>query len=91
MTNDDLILEIIEKVHENVQKVENKLDGIAAEQVRQNIIVERHEQRSTASEGRLELLEKDAQFVRNLIKILTALSGIALFILKIYPALVSHL
>lgn len=96
MDKTELILEIIEKVHDNVQRVEGKLDVISDEQARQNVIVERHEQRSTTAEKRLELfemevtarlsnLEKDSQFARNAVTIIAALGTITLFIIKILP------
>ncbi len=96
MDKTDLILEIIEKVHDKVQRVEDKLDNVAEEQVRQNVIVERHEQRSTTAEKRMELfehevstrlsqLEKDSQFARNAVVIISALGGLTLFAIKVIP------
>ena len=96
MDKTELILEIIEKVHDNVQRVENKVDAIADEQVRQNVIVERHEQRSTTAEKRLELfemevtarlsnLEKDSQFARNAVTIVAAIGAIVVFFVEILP------
>ena len=96
MDKTELILEIIEKVHDNVQRVEDKVDAIAEEQTRQNVIVERHEQRSTTAEKRLELfeaevstrlsnLEKDSQFARNAVTIIASLGAIVVFFVKILP------
>ena len=96
MDKTELILEIIEKVHDNVQRVESKVDAIADEQVRQNVIVERHEQRSTTAEKRLELferevtarlsnLEKDSQFARNAVTIVAAIGAIVVFFVEILP------
>ena len=96
MDKTELILEIIEKVHDNVQRVESKVDAMAEEQTRQNVVVERHEQRSTTAEKRLELfemevstrlsnLEKDSQFARNAVTIIAALGAIVVFFVKILP------
>lgn len=96
MDKTELILEIIEKVHDNVQRVESKVDAMAEEQTRQNVIVERHEQRSTTAEKRLELfemevstrlsnLEKDSQFARNTVTIIAALGAIVVFFVEILP------
>jgi 3-deoxy-D-manno-octulosonic-acid transferase len=96
MDKTELILEIIEKVHDNVQRVESKLDAVAEEQTRQNVVVERHEQRSTTAEKRMELfelevssrlsqLEKDSQFARNAVVIISTLGGLALFAMQIIP------
>lgn len=90
MSNDDLILDIVEKIHDKIEKLDNDVTDMRIEQGRQNIIVERHEARSTAAEQRLHLLEKDAQFFRNFIMIMTALGAIITFAVKIFPYLSSH-
>jgi hypothetical protein len=86
---DDLFLDILEKIHDKVEKIDETLTNVKIEQTRQNIIVEQHEARSTASEGRLGLLEKDAQFFRNFITTIAVLAGIATFCAKVIPFLVS--
>lgn len=102
MSREELILEIIEKVHENVQRLEAKLDEIAEEQTRQNLVVTEHERRSTTAERnlerlqeetniRLKILEKDAQFAHNLIKIVSVAGGLLLFVSKILPFISSYL
>lgn len=102
MSREELILEIIEKVHENVQRLEAKLDEMAQEQVRQNIVVTEHERRSTAAEknlerlqeetnARLEALEKDAQFAHNLIKIVSVAGALLLFATRVLPLISAHL
>ena len=82
---DEIIVDILEKVAD-------KVDNISAEQIRQSVILEfntqvlkEHERRSTASEDRLVLLEKDAQFFRNFIVIITALGGLVTLVVKIFP------
>lgn len=96
MSREELILEIIEKVHENVQRLESKIDALSEEQIRQNVVVTEHERRSTAAEKRLELiheemnerlgsLEKDANFAHTLIKISTYGGAIILFFVKVLP------
>ena len=84
---DDLIVDILEKVSD-------KVNNISAEQIRQSVVLEfntkvleEHARRSSASEARLELLEKDSQFVRNLIKICAALGAITTLIIKTLPLL----
>lgn len=83
--NDELILDIVEKTYEKVEKLDNDMTDMRIEQGRQNVIVERHEARSTASEERLTLLEKDAQFFRNFIMIMTGLGAIVTFLVKVLP------
>lgn len=90
MSNDELILDIVEKIHGKVEKLDSDMTDMRIEQGRQNVIVERHEARSTASEERLNLLEKDAQFFRNFIMIMTGLGAVITFIVKILPYLSSH-
>jgi hypothetical protein len=85
MSKDELIIDILEKIHEKVEKSADNIQEIKLEQSRQNIIVTQHEARSTASEKRLNLLEKDAQFFRNFITTVTVLAGIAAFLIKILP------
>jgi peptidoglycan hydrolase CwlO-like protein len=102
MSREELILEIIEKVYENVQRLEGKIDALTEEQVRQNVVVTEHERRSTAAEKRLELLqqdfnsrlqsvEKDANFAHILIKICTYGGAIVLFLVKVLPFISSRL
>lgn len=102
MSREELILEIIEKVHENVQRLEAKLDEIAQEQSRQNVVVTEHERRSTAAEKnlerlqeetneRLQKLEKDAQFAHNLIKIVSVAGTLILFATRVLPLISVHL
>jgi hypothetical protein len=86
-SKDELIIDILEKVHDKVEKSANDIQEIKVELVRQNIIVTQHEARSTASEARLEILEKDAQFFRNFITTCTVIGGITAFVLKIWPLL----
>lgn len=86
-SKDELIVDILEKLSD-------KVDNISSEQIRQSVVLEyntkvleEHERRSTASEDRLALLEKDAQFFRNFIVIMTALGSLGIALVKIFPSL----
>ena len=91
MDNQELILDIVEKTYDKVEKLDNDMTEMRIEQGRQNIIVERHEARSKASEDRLALLEKDAQFFRNFIMILTGACTIGGALVKFLPYLLARL
>ena len=87
MNNDEIILDILEKVHDKVESSRTDIQAIKIEQVRQNLIVTQHEARSTASEGRLSILEKDSQLFRNFVMFATIIGGLIGFAIKIYPIL----
>jgi hypothetical protein len=91
MSKDELIIDILEKVHEKVEKSNSDIQDIKVEQVRQNLIVERHEQRSTASEGRLKILEKDAQFARNFVMTVSVLGACLEFYVLVLKPWMTHL
>lgn len=91
MQNEELILDIVEKTYDKVEILSNDINEIKIEQAGQNIIVKQHEARSTASEARLSLLEKDAQFFRNFIMIITGLCTIAGVLVKFLPYLLTRL
>ena len=98
MKNDDIILDILEKIHAKVEKLDGDVQDIRIEQVRHGLMHEankeelaEHARRSTASEGRLNVLEDDAKFFKSFVKIVTVLGAIATFISRVYPFLVAHL
>lgn len=88
MNKEDLILDILEKIHEKTETNTTDLNEIKLEQQRQNIVVTEHERRSTASEARLSLLEKDAQFFRNFITTVTVIAGILTFVVEVVLPLI---
>jgi len=97
MNKDELILEIIEKVHDQVQDISRKVDVLQQEQARHGVLhdvnaknLDEHMARTEASEERLAVIEKYLTFVTSCIKIVTAAGGILLFFVKILPA-ISHL
>lgn len=88
MDKDDInnvVLDILEKIHEKTEKNNNDLNEIKVELVRQNGVVTEHERRSTASEGRLELLEKDVQSFRSVIKAVVIIAGTVTFLAEGLP------
>ena len=97
MNKDELILEIIEKVHENVSKLESKVDIIQMEQVRQGELhnfnsknLEDHMARTAASEDRLAVLEHRDQFIVSVIKVITYGAAIIAFFVKVVPFIANH-
>lgn len=100
MKNDDLILDILEKLHDKAESIAKDVQDIKLQQVIHDEIVKTHEKRSMAAEENLKLiknemnhrfekLEDKAQFVRHLIIIIVALGGIVTFVLKAVSVL-SH-
>jgi len=87
---DELILGILEKLDSKVDKLSEDIGEIKIQQALHDVVVKEHESRSTASEGRLNILEKDAQFFRNFVVIMTALGGLMLFVLQIWPLIHSR-
>lgn len=85
---EDIILDILEKIHEKTEKITSELCEVKSEQFRQNLVVTEHERHSTASEARLSLLEKDAQFFRNFITTVTVIAGILTFVVEVFLPLI---
>ena len=89
MNKDELILEIIEKVHDNVQRLEKQVRDIQIEQIRQGemhirntLNVEEHVRRSNALEESVDILraeiipiKKHVNIVEFSIKVLMWLIG----------------
>lgn len=93
------IFSFLEKLDAKLDEVKNTIVEIKIEQTRQNTVVSEHERRSTASEGRLDLLEsginerlakleKDSQFARNFLTTISIIAGMLVFIVKILPLFV---
>lgn len=94
MSNEQLILEIIEKVHEQNTIHARKIDELQIEIVRQGEIhrfnsknLDEHMARTEANEQRLEVIEKHVMFVNSAIKVIAAIGGLILFTVKILPYL----
>lgn len=92
MNKDELILDILEKTYAKVEKNTIAIQEIKIEQAKQGLIHENNQAELTehirgvrAAEGRLDVLEKDAQFFRNFITTCTILGGIILFLMKVLP------
>lgn len=89
-SREELILDILERVHDKVENLSSDVQELKIEQVRHYEMhklnssnLQEHMSRTEANESRLELLEKDAQFFRNFIKIVTVAGGLTLFVLKL--------
>ena len=94
MSNDQLILEIIEKVYDDVKTTSRKVEELQIEQVRQGEIhrfnsrnLDEHMARTEANEERLEVIEKHVMFVNSTIKVIAACGGVILFLVKVLPYL----
>lgn len=92
MTNDELILEIIEKVHEQVEKTAGKVDVLQIEQIRQGEMhrinaenLKLHMARTEASEARLAILEKERAFVFTACRLISYVAAGVLFLIKVIP------
>ena len=84
---EELILDILERIHEKVEKIDADVADIKIQQALHDAVVKQHESRSTSLENRAEKLEKDAQFFRNAITVIVALGTLVGFILEILPLL----
>jgi hypothetical protein len=96
-SKDELILDILERVHDKVELLGTDVQSLKVEQVRHFEMhktnaanLEQHMSRTEANENRLELLEKDAQFFRNFIKFVTISGALLLFGLKVSSYLLSQ-
>lgn len=92
MNKEELILDILEKTYERVERNTLDIQDIKVEQAKQGLIHETNKEELAehirgvhAAEKRLTLLEKDAQFFRNFITICASLGAIVAFILKVLP------
>ncbi len=100
MTREELILEIIEKVHDSVERLNNRVNELQIEQVRQGemhvrntLNVEEHVRRSNLLEESIELvrdeirpLQKHVDIVQFIGKVMMWAigSGGIIFIIKIF-------
>lgn len=91
-SRDDLILEIIEKVHEQGQRTAQKVDELKHEQARHGVLHEinaanlkEHMSRTEANENRLAIIEKHFMFIASGIKILTGIAAVVVFAVKVGP------
>jgi hypothetical protein len=95
MSRDDLILEIIEKVHEQGQQTARKVEEIQHEQARHGVLHEvnasnlkEHMARTEAAENRLAIIEKHFMFIASGIKIVTGIAAIIVFFVKVMPVVI---
>lgn len=97
MNKDEILLDIMEKVHDKVERISADVQDIKIQQARQDGVVEEHSRRSTASEGRLEFLENHVLMVNHTIKIIKISGQILLgfitvigFFAKVLPWLLAR-
>lgn len=94
----ELILDILEKQDNKLDRVIEDVNDIKVQQGRHDEVVYRHEARSTEltelvnvirkdTDARIKVLEKDAQFFRNFIMIMTGLGAVVGFVFKVAPLL----
>lgn len=91
---DELLLGIVEKIADNVEDLKNEITELKIEQARQGVIhsvnsvnFEEHMARTKANEQRIILVEKHVFFVNSALKVITAIGGVSLFVLKVLPLL----
>lgn len=99
MNRDELILEIIEKVHDSVERLNTRVNELQIEQIRQGemhvrntVSVEEHIRRSNALEENLELLRSEVKPIQKHVDIVEFCtkavmwlvgSGAILFVVKL--------
>ncbi len=98
MSNEELILEIIEKVHDDVKDTNKKVDILQIEQVRQSEMhrintksLDEHMRRTEANEKRLKVVEGYLAFINTAIKLTASVGGIILFFVAVIPFVKDHL
>lgn len=87
MNKDDLILEIIEKVHEQGQITARKVDELQIELARQGEIHRVNTDNLEEHMSRTENLEKRIAFYDSVAIIVSGLAAIILFFVKLLPHL----
>lgn len=87
MSNEELILEIIEKVHEQSRETASRVNDLQIEQVRQGEIHRVNSKNLEEHMRRTEAVEKRVAFYDSVAIVVAGLGTIALFILKILPAI----
>mgnify|MGYP000861741572 FL=1 len=90
MNNDELILEIIEKVHEQGLHTAKKVEEIQLEQARQGVIITQNEEGLREHMNRTANLEKRVAFYDSIAIIVAGIASVILFVVKVWPY-VSHL
>lgn len=95
MSNEDLILEIIEKVHEQGQITAKKVDELRIEQAKQSEIqknnlnvLQEHIRRTEINEIQIEYVKKHVEFVNTCIKVIAWIGGAVITITQA-PVLLS--
>ena len=72
--------EVISDIQEKIEKISDIVNNLRIEQSRHRDMIERHELR----EIRIALLEKNAQFFRNFVMIISSVGTILLFFATVY-------
>lgn len=90
MNRDELILEIIEKVHEQGQETARTMKEIQLEQVKQGVIIAQNTSDVAEHMSRTATLEKRVAFYDSAVIVITGLAAVFLFFIKVLP-FVSHL
>lgn len=90
-TKDELILDIVEKTYDKLEKLDNKVGRIEIQQAIHDKVVADHSARSTASEARIEKLENVSLTITTSVKILAAGGTVVTFFVKVVPFLLNHL
>jgi len=91
MNKEELLLEIIEKVHEQGQITARKVDELQIEQVRQGEIHRINSKNLEDHMARAENLEKRVAFYDSIVKVVAGLSATILFFAKVLPYLKHYL
>lgn len=85
MNNDELILEIIEKVHEQGQNTAKRVEEMQMEQARQGVIIAKNEENLRDHMTRTANLEKRVAFYDSIVVIVAAIASVVLFVIKVLP------
>ncbi len=85
MKSEELLLEIIEKVHEQTQLTARKVEEVQIEQVRQGELHRINTDNLKEHMARTANLEKRVAFYDSISVILAGLTGITLFVIKLLP------
>jgi hypothetical protein len=85
MNKDELILEIIEKVHEQSSETARKVGEIQVEQARQGVVLVQNTEHLDEHMTRTANLEKRVAFYDSVIIVLTGIAAVVVFAIKVLP------
>jgi hypothetical protein len=73
------------RIEDKLDRLDERMDKMNETLIKNTVVLDEHQRRSIASENRLEVVEKQATFVNNMIKIVTVGGGLLVFLSQLLP------